>query len=148
MKLTTKVFGEIEINEDKVITFDGGIVGFYDLKKFLLIHDEENMDRVISWLQSIDEPQFALPVIDPLKVCEEYNPMIEDELLSSLGDLNKDNMLVLCTVTVPSDITKMTSNLRAPIVVNVETRKACQVIAENEEYEVKYPIYKALGGKG
>ena len=53
-------------------------------------------------------------------------------------------MLVLVTVTVPSDLTKMSVNLQGPIIINADTKKACQIIAEGEGYDVKYPIYELL----
>ena len=58
--------------------------------------------------------------------------------------LTPDDMVVLVTVTVPSDITKMTVNLKGPIIINVNNCKACQVIAEGENCEVKFPIYDLL----
>lgn len=143
MTIKTKLFGEIEVNEEKTIRFETGIVGFPELKDFLLIHDSEK-EASISWMQSVQEPAFAMPVINPLYVLTSYNPEIEDELLTPLDNLQPENMLVLVTITVPSEITNMTINLRAPIVINGENRKACQVIAEGEQYAVKYPIYDIL----
>lgn len=145
MKVNTKNFGEIEIADEKIITFEGGIVGFPELTQFALLHDEEKgQDAGIHWMQSLQEPAFAMPVMDPLNVVPDYNPEVEDELLVSLGDITQENLLVLVTVTVPSDLTKMTVNLQGPLVINAETRKACQVIVDGEQYKVKYPIYELL----
>lgn len=145
MKVNTRIFGEIDIEEEKIITFPGGIIGFPELTQFTLIHDEEKgVGAGIRWLQSMQEPAFAMPVMDPLLVKEDYNPEVNDELLEPAGNINVDNMLVLVTVTVPSDITKMTVNLRGPIVINAEEKKACQIIVDGEEYPVKYPIYEIL----
>lgn len=144
MEITTKVFGTINVDEEKIVTFENGIIGFCDLKRFMLIHDAEQENAAITWLQSIDEPAFAMPVMDPLLVNETYDPIIEDELLKCLGDLSVDDILVLVTVTVPSDLTKMTCNLMAPIIINADNRKACQVITEGDEYPVRYPIYDIL----
>ena len=145
MEVTTRIFGTVDVAEDKLIHFVGGLVGFPDLVDFALIHDsEDEKAQGIQWMQSIQEPQFAVPVLDPLSVLENYNPEIEDELLKPLGELTGDNMLVLVTVTVPKDITKMSVNLRGPIIINTDTRKAAQVIAEGEEYMVKYPVYDIL----
>ena len=147
MKVNTKIFGEIEVDESRFIIFEDGILGFPDLKKFMLIHDEESAGQnLISWMESIDEPAFAMPVIDPLRVCPEYNPEVEDELLKPLGDLTGDEILVLTTVTVPSEIEKMTSNLKAPFIINAENLKACQIILDDEKYLIKYPIYEILKG--
>lgn len=80
----------------------------------------------------------------PLIVKPDYNPEIEDELLSQIGKLDPEEILVLVTVTVPSDLTKMSVNLRGPIIINAAEKKACQVIVEGEAYAVKYPIYDIL----
>ena len=145
MTITTKIFGEITIEDDKIIHFEKGIVGFSDLTDFTLIFDSDDKeDAPIRWLQSIQEPGFAMPVMDPLLVKPDYTPEIADELLVGLGDLTPDNMLVMTTVTVPSDIKKLTTNLMAPIIVNTENLKACQVIVDGDDYPVKFPIYPVL----
>lgn len=145
MKINTKIFGEVEIADDKVITLASGIIGFPDLKHFTLLHDEEKGSKVgIRYLQSIEEPAFAMPVMDPLLVSPDYDPEVEDELLGDCGTLTPENTLVLVTVTVPTDLTKMTVNLQGPFVINVEERKACQVILDSDKYPVKFPIYDIL----
>ena len=133
MKITTKLFGEIEAAEDKIIEFSAGIIGFPKMQHFLLIHDIE--------------PEFAMPVIDPLVLMEDYDPLVEDEMLSALGDLDSSDMLVLVTVTVPADIRKMTANFKAPVIINAANQKACQIIVEDEKYEVKHPVYDLLTEK-
>ena len=147
MQITTNVFGEITVDDDKLIYFPKGIIGFPDLKDFALIHDEEKGSDSIHWLQSIQEPAFAMPVMDPLLVCSDYNPEADDELLNNLGEIKPDDLLVLVTVTVPSDLTQMSVNLKGPIVINAGERKAIQVIAEGDTYQVKFPIYDILNKK-
>lgn len=147
MKITTKIFGEITIEDDKIIHFPSGIIGFPDLTDFALIHDEEKGIGAIHWLQSVQEPAFAMPVMDPLIVCPDYNPEVDDELLKPIGELVPEEILVMVTVTVPSDLTKMTVNLRGPVIVNALEKKACQVIVEGDAYPVKYPIYDILNSK-
>ena len=144
MKLSTRVFGEVEISEDKILTFPNGIIGFPDMTRFTLMHDSEKDDSSIHWLQSVDEPSFAMPVIDPLYVKDDYNPLIEDDVLTDLQPLNEDNTLVLVTLTVPRDLKKMTVNLKGPIIVNTESRKASQIIVEDDDCSVKFPIYDIL----
>lgn len=147
MKINTKVFGEVEIADDKIIHFPSGIVGFPELTEFTLLHDEEKGVGSIHWLQSIQEPGFAMPVMDPLLVCPDYNPEVDDELLKPLGGLDPEEILVLVTVTVPSDLKKMSVNLRGPVIINAAAKKACQVIVEGENYQVKYPIYEILSAR-
>lgn len=145
MKIHTRIFGEIEIAEEKIITFENGIIGFPDLKQFTLLHDEaRGMDAGIRFLQSIEEPGFAMPVMDPLIVKPDYDPEVNDELLAAAGKITPENLVVLVTVTIPKDLTKMTVNLQGPFVINAEERKACQVIVEGQDYPVKFPVYEIL----
>lgn len=147
MQITTKVFGEITIDDDKIIHFPKGIIGFPDLTEFTLIHDEEKGTDSIHWLQSLQEPAFAMPVMDPLLVCPDYNPEADDELFNVLGELVPEELLVLVTVTVPKDLTKMSVNLKGPIIINAAEKKALQIIVEGDEYKVKFPIYDILNKK-
>ena len=145
MKVNTRVFGEIDIEEEKILTFPAGIIGFPELTQFTLIHDEEKGTGAgIRFLQSIDEPGFAMPVMDPLVVKPDYNPEVNDELLEPAGNITAENMLVLVTVSVPTDVKLMTVNLRGPIIINADEKKACQIIVDGDDYAVKYPIYEIL----
>lgn len=144
MKVITKIFGEITIDDERIITFPKGIIGFPELTKFAMIHDSEKGLDSIHWLQSLDEPAFAMPVMDPLIVCPDYNPEVDDELLKNIGEINPDEMLVLVTVTVPKELAQMSVNLRGPIIINAAEKKATQVIVEGDEYQIKFPIYDIL----
>ena len=145
MVAETKFFGKIDIEDDKIIEFPMGIIGYENLKKFALIYDSEKEKRSkISWLQSMEEPLMVLPVINPIDITEEYTPIIEDELTKTIGDPADADILILVTMSIPSDITKMTANLKAPIIINTVNRQAMQVIAENEDYLIKYNVYDAI----
>lgn len=145
MKINTKIFGEMEIDNERIIHFTNGIIGFPKLKKFALIHDEDSgYGAGIKWLQSLEEESFALPVMDPLLMVDSYNPRVDDELLKPIECVEQDDILVLVTVTVPKDITKISINLRAPIVINAQNCKATQIIVDDEEYDVKHYIYNKM----
>lgn len=147
MKLETKLLGEIDINENRIITFEDGIIGFPYMKRFLLIHDEESDNHFISWLQSIEEPDYAVPIICPLDVLEDYNPFVAEELLSTIEPYKEKDLAIFTTIHVTDKIEEMTSNFRAPFIINADNQKGCQVIVEDEEYLVKYPIYEILKKK-
>lgn len=145
MRINTRIFGEIDIEESKIISFPSGIIGFPDLTEFALIHDSEKEGvTAVRWLQSMQEPSFAMPVVDPLAVKADYNPEVEDELLKPLGNWNPEDILVLVTMTVPTDITKMSVNLQAPIIVNAEGKKACQIVVDVDKYPIRFPIYDIM----
>ena len=145
MNVKTRHFGDVEVEESKVITMDNGLFGFENYKKYVLLYDSST-DEIpnIQWLQSIDEELLALPVMIPTTIVGEYNPVVEDETLGSLGEWTEENISMLVTVTVPIDVKNMSINLKAPIIINTATMKGCQVIAENPEYEVKFKIHDLL----
>ncbi len=143
MEVTTKVFGTVTIDDEKIINFPNGIVGFPDLQRFALMHDVENAASGLGYLVSLDEPAFAMPVLNPLIIKPDYNPEVEDDLLAPLGDLTQENTLVMVTVTVPHEIEKMTVNLMAPFIINSDNLKAAQIILDGD-YQIKFPIYDIL----
>lgn len=145
MLVQTRHFGEIDLDENKIITFEDGLIGFEDCRRYtILYNNEDGGNNTISWLQSLDMPELSLPVISPLSVVADYNPIVEDEVLMPLGDLTEENVIILLTLSVPADLTQMSANLKAPLVINSETRKGCQIIAENPDYVIKYNIYEQV----
>lgn len=144
MKLETRLFGTIEVDVTKIINFNDGIIGFEELKQFMVMNDADTEDAKILWLQSLDDGEVAMPVIDPLIIKTDYNPVVEDELFKNIGEIIDGEMLVLTTLTVPADISMITTNLKAPIIINPVTMKGCQIIVDNDEYQVRYPIYDIL----
>ena len=145
MQVKTRHFGEIELDENKIIYFDNGIFGFEDYKEYTLLYDDEGGQRPdISWLQSLDEPALAIPVVNPFIIKPDFNPEVEDELLKSLGDLTDENIVVLVSVTVPEEIERISANLKAPFIINSDERKGTQVVVENADYEIKYRYYEQL----
>ena len=144
MKVNTRLFGEIDVAEDRIINFTTGIMGFEKYVHYTLIFNAEKKGNIM-WLQSLDEPELAFTVMDPMKIVPEYNPVVEDEWLAPLGEVEtEDDYFLLSVVTVPSDLTKMTANLKAPIVINMKTMKACQIIVNNDDYQVRYNVYDCV----
>lgn len=145
MRAVTRLFGEIDIQEDKIITLESGMIGLPEYQKFALIFDEEKgmKESAVMWLQSMDDPQTAFPVMQPNNVKPDYNPTVSDEILSPIGELNEENTYVLVTLTATADVKESSVNLKAPIVINTDTRKGCQIIVE-DDYPVKFKIYEAV----
>lgn len=145
MLIKTRHFGEIDLDEDKIIYFENGILGFEDCKKYTILYDNEEGERPdITWLQNIEDPSLAIPVISPFLISPDYNPTVEDELLKPIGEVAPDNLVVMVSITIPSDITKISANLKAPFVINADSKKGCQIIVEESKYEVKYCFYEQL----
>lgn len=147
MKADTRLFGEIDIKDDKIIKLKEGIIGFPDLQNFTLIHDEEKEGKgSIKWLQSMDDPAFALPVMNPLDVKPDYQLTVNEEGLEPLGTITEENTFILVTITVPQNIEEMSVNLKAPFIINADNLQGVQMIVE-DDYPVKYKIYEILNKK-
>ena len=148
MKAKTRIFGEIEIADDKIITLEKGMIGFPQLNHFALIFDEEKgqKETSIMWLQSMDDTDIAFPVMLPHAVKEDYNPNVNEEIVAPLGTLTEENTYILVTVTVPKRIEDFSVNLKAPIVINMDNHKGVQLIVE-DDFPVKYKVYDVLKAK-
>ena len=146
MLVKTRFFGEVDIEDEKILTFDNGIMGFEDMKRWTLIYDiEKGSEGPISWFQLLDMAELALPVINPYTVTAVYEPVVEDELLKPLGEFKDEELVTFLTITIPSeDPSKTTANFRAPILINPVNRKGIQVIVNNEDYPIKFSIYESV----
>ena len=146
MLIQTRFFGEVDIEDEKILTFDNGIMGFEDMKRWTLIYDiEKGSEGPISWFQSLDMAELALPVINPYTVTAVYEPVVEDELLKPLGEFKDEELVTFLTITIPAeDPSKTTANFRAPILINPVNRKGIQVIVNNEDYPIKFSIYESV----
>jgi flagellar assembly factor FliW len=138
MIVDTKRFGQLEIDDSKIITFINGLMGFENLKKYALIdHPGTN---ILKWLQSMEDSHVSLPVVDPTAFFPDYAPIISQDELKALKIQDHEQAISICIITVPQDVQKATINLKAPIVLNLSKRLADQVIAENQEYLVRHPL--------
>lgn len=142
-KLKTKHFGEITYDPDKVIDFPTGIPGFPMSTHYLLMSENED-EELFFWLQSVDEGDVAFTLMDVYKVLLDYDPKVEDREIDVLGELCDQPLLVYNIVVIPDDVRKMRVNLRAPVVMNLNTNLGKQVVCTNEDYPVRYMIFEEM----
>jgi len=138
MKAYTTRFGEIEISEETIISFPNGILGFPDQTNYALINTDDNSP--LKWLQSLEDPTLAFVVTNPNLFKPDY---MVDAYRKDLADINvqdAEDVLVLVIVTVPKDPSKMTANLKGPILINTQNRLAKQLVIDNNDYEIKYRL--------
>jgi len=143
MLLNTKHFGEIEIEEDKIIMFQDGLLGFEDIKKYTIILNSDK-DVPFHWLQAVDEPNLAFVITNPFLFKQDYSFDIPDKILEQLEILEKQDVAVFSIAVVPEEMEKMTINLRGPLVINVEKQKGKQLVLDGEGYDLKYYIFQLL----
>lgn len=128
--LSNTRFGDISVEESSAITFPRGIIGFSEEVRFSIVERENG---VIAYLQSLKSPRLALPIIDASLLAPTYPDGPREDLANLVG-INADNMVVLVVVHVNAEDKRLRANLLAPIVVDVENRKAWQVILDPETY--------------
>jgi len=140
MQITTSRFGKIEIQEDQIITLPEGLVGFSNFKRYLVIEREK--DRPFQWLQSVDNPELAFLITDPLLFCPHYkvelNP--QENAILKLEKVKEGKVFVL--VVIPPDPSQIRANLLAPLIINTSRRLGKQVILEKSGYPLQYQLVK------
>lgn len=122
------------------ITFEKGLLGLESLKKYRIEDIEDNEDFKV--ITSVEDPDISLVIISPFKVKEDYEIDISDETVENLHIEDSKDVLLYTTVTVNSDVKKITTNLRAPLVINKKNNLAEQVVLSKDAYEIKYPLIK------
>lgn len=120
------------------ILFKKGILAFEELRKFSL--DDIDNDEIFKVLQSKEDKDIGLVVVSPYAIKEDYEIDIPDEVVKSLEIEKPKDVMLLTTVTLNSQISKTTTNLRAPIVINIKKNLGEQIILPNEKYRIKHPI--------
>ncbi|MBQ8693655.1 MAG: flagellar assembly protein FliW [Synergistaceae bacterium] len=142
MQIKTERFGDVNYNSNDVLNFPRGIPAFEDKLNWILVGNDDN---AVKWLQSVDDGELALPVTSPDAVQSDYNARIPDDEIALISDnkpCNPADLALLIVVSIPELAPwNMTANLRAPILINLKTHKAVQVIALNEEYPIRHIVF-------
>jgi flagellar assembly factor FliW len=141
MKLNTKHFGEIEVNEEGIISFDEGIPGFQNIKEFVIIQNP-NPDLPFNWLQGVDESSLAFVIVNPFLFRNDYEFDIPQKTIDDLCIENKEDVCIACIVTVPENIADTTMNMKAPVIINTKIKKGKQIVLDTDKYNIKYKIFK------
>lgn len=142
MKVKTTRFGELEVDKKDIIEFPEGLLGFENLKSFFIVDPGDQ--TLILWLQSTDNGATAFPIIEPRIFNSAYTIKLLPIELNSLNLDNLSNASVYAILTIPQNISEMSANLKAPIIINNKTRAARQIVLQDSKLEVKYKMYLDL----
>ena len=142
MQISTLRFGEIEVDRGKLLRFQAGLPGLEECKEFVILQFPESYPIV--WMQSVDEPGVCLPVMDSFQAVPAYTFNLGDSDAAELGLSGPEDLQVLSVVVIPEEMEGMTINLAAPIIVNLDTGKAKQIILSGGEYNVRYPAFQEV----
>ncbi|MBU1340936.1 MAG: flagellar assembly protein FliW [Proteobacteria bacterium] len=141
MKINTRQFGEIEIDEHKIINIPLGIPGFRDKKKYVLLQKEETVPFLV--FQCMDDSDLSFVVLDPVKIIPEYTIEKKDIEKTVSWDLDRDEISCFVIVTIPNGKPeKMTANFMAPLVINNKKKEGLQLILQNSSYSHQYQLLK------
>ncbi len=137
MKLLTRDFGKIEVDEKDIVTFTGPIFGFEKYHRFAFLYHEEISEHFI-WLQSVDEPNLCFLLVEPQLVSHHYRPELPEDAVRLLED---GEWMCYLLVSIREPFQSSTVNLKSPIVVNPEKRQAAQFILD-EELPIRHPLFR------
>lgn len=128
-KIFSSQFGELEIQPNYIFYFDNGILGFEDLREFVLISDEDTLP--FRWLVSIEHPEIGFPVLSPWHL----------DLTYEVGeDFDLEKQVLMVIVTLEDENGQMTANMKAPLVFDVENQKGWQTILTSDKYLTNFVI--------
>lgn len=140
--IQTSRFGKVEIQESDILTFPEGLLGFADLRKFVLLDDPS--DEIFAWLQSCEAEPIAFPVLDPDLFSDSYKINLTKADLEALKLTSTDRPRFLSIITIPDDPTQMTANLKAPVVVHIGLKTARQCVLQDNHLAIREPIFMKL----
>jgi flagellar assembly factor FliW len=136
MIVRTTRFGDVEIAEDRVITFPKGLLGFSGSKKYCLL--EPGDDACFFWLQSVDDPSLAFVVADPSQFIADYSVPIRPEQMAELGMEKLDDAQVFVIVNKVDQA--LTGNLQGPLVINTMNRTAEQFVLAERRWTTRHTL--------
>ena len=139
-KVNTDRFGELEIDEKRIITFAEGIPAFETEHEFIILpYDEESP---YYFMQSLTKPSLAFLLTIPELFFADYSAEIDDTTIEELGIEDREKILVYTLLTIPNgSVRYMTANLLAPIVINVANMKAKQIVMDKSNYTTKHRLF-------
>lgn len=141
MKIQTSRFGILEVLDQTLVIFPSGLVGFPAFRHFVVL--DAAVDSDYQWLQSVEEPSLAFVIVDVHLLQQDFRVEIPHEGLTELELTQTDPITIMAVVTIPSGNPELaTANLRAPVVVNLRTRRGKQLIL-HESIPLRYPLLQA-----
>jgi flagellar assembly factor FliW len=141
VKVATKAYGPIEVNERQRISFPAGLLGFESIKDYVLLDAER---QPFFWLQSLDVEQVAFVLINPFLFRPDYEMNIDNEELLPIGINDPGKALIFSIVTIPVDGSAMTANLQGPLIINRDNHLGFQAVLTDSRWKTKHDIIAEL----
>lgn len=138
MIIETSRFGALDVNADRLITFDEGVLGFPMQKEYALVQTGEGSG--FYWLQSVCTRDLAFVVCDPRLFVADYQVPVKLEELECIDLKDVGDSQVFVIVNKAGDL--LTGNLQGPLVVNVTNRHARQLVLSDKRYSTRHPLMR------
>ena len=142
MKVKTTRFGELEVNPSDIVTFSEGLLGFENLKKYFVVDPGDS--TLILWLQSTEDEKVAFPIIEPKIFKPDYIAKLLPADLNGLELESLQTAKLYSILTIPANVTEMSANLKAPVVINSTKKVGKQIVLQDSKLSVKHEMYKEL----
>ena len=142
MKVNTRRFGTLTLNTEDIIIFPRGVLGFLDLRRFVILDHKNGPFR---WLQSTDDPDVAFVLLDPTLIVDEYSVSLSDRDINQLllDPQHDDDDLLVMTIANVSTPDTPTLNLLAPICISAQNRRGIQTVQHRSGLSARYPLSQA-----
>lgn len=142
MKFETSRFGQIDVKAEDILIFPEGPLGFPDCTRFTLVDEERAAP--FRMLQSLDNPNLAFVVVDPLVVRNDYHFNVTKEDLRLVKADGIDDLMVYAIVTMAAELADVTVNLQGPLVLNKRHRIGHQFVLIDSEYTTREPLVQNM----
>lgn len=148
MNIETRHLGKIEIDKEKTINFPAGLPGFNDETKFVLLNFPES--DTFQTLQSVENKELAFIVTNPYHFYQDYEFSLDDSIREALDIKDVKDVSVLAIVTLQDTLYTSTMNLKAPLIINHNSKKGKQYILNDDDYSMKQVLIlqETLQAKG
>ena len=137
--IKTSRFGVLEIDESRIIHFPEGLLGFPEQRRYVIL--EHKPGSPFYWLQSIDSPELAFVMANPLLIKEDYLEVLAEKEKPLFESESGGDIAVFSLVTIPQgNVERMTVNLIGPLVIDVDAKTGKQVILSESGYDYRHPL--------
>lgn len=142
---STQQFGELAYDEQSTLVFPAGLPGFEGSHRFVLIDEPAHAPLV--HLQSLEIPELCFLALPVATILADYELALgpDDQFLLEWDTGSSGTLLTLALLAATED--RLTANLLAPVVINLENRRAVQAVRPDDRYSHQH-VLGEIGGNG
>lgn len=139
MLINTKDYDFVHVNEEDIIQFPDGIYAFESSKRFVVL--DTRAESGVMQLQCADAQNPRFVILDPFMLMDGYSPKVSEETMQKLKASSLEELSFFVIAVIPENIREATVNMKSPVIINFKERIGMQVILDNREYPVRFPLF-------